>query len=113
MFTYKPLPLSVEIRQSQIHGNGLFAYQHISKNTNLGISHIYHDWFTDGWIRTPLGGFYNHSDSPNCVLVNRVLDEGFRTDVQYLYTLTDIEPNEELTCTYTLWNPLESIDPNV
>jgi len=104
---YKPLPTCIEIRPSPIDGHGLFSTQRIPKDTNLGISHVYHDWFQDGWIRTPLGGFYNHSDTPICVLVTRVLDEGFRTDVQFLYTLTEIEPDEELTCAYTLWNPLE------
>ena len=104
---YSPLPQSVDIKISSIHGKGLFATQPIPKGTELGVSHVYHDWFQDGWIRTPLGGFYNHSDTPNCELVNQVLDEGFRTDVQVLVTLTDIETDEELTCTYTLWNPLE------
>jgi len=105
---YTPLPTYIEIRPSPIHGHGLFARQRIPKDTNLGISHVYHDWFQDGWIRTPLGGFYNHSNTPNCELHEKVLDEGFRTDVQYLYTLTDIEPDEELTCTYTLhFNDLE------
>jgi SET domain-containing protein len=107
---YRPLPLSLEIRPSQIHGNGLFTVDHIPSGTNLGISHVYHDWFPDGWIRTPLGGFYNHSDTPNCKLIGKVLDEGFITDVQFLVTIVDIESNEELTCTYTLWNPLEIVE---
>ena len=104
---YSPLPDCLSIRTSLIHGHGLFAKKAIPKGTNLGISHVYHDWFPDGWIRTPLGGFYNHSDTPNCELVNKVLDEGFRTDVRVLFTTVDIQPDEELTCTYTLWNPLE------
>ena len=104
---YNPLPDCLDIRTSLIHGKGLFATKAISKDTDLGISHVYHDWFPDGWIRTPLGGFYNHSDTPNCKLVPQVLDEGFRTDVQLLFTLVDIQPDEELTCTYTLWNLLE------
>ena len=50
---YKPLPEHVEIRPSPIHGHGLFAIKRIPADTNLGISHVYHDWFEDGWIRTP------------------------------------------------------------
>ena len=100
---YKPLPEHVEIRPSPIHGHGLFAIKRIPADTNLGISHVYHDWFEDGWIRTPLGGFYNHSYAPNCVLMNRVLDEGFRTDIRLLYTITDIKAGQELTCSYTLY----------
>ena len=104
---YTPLPTYLEIRPSPIHGQGLFAKKHIPKGSTLGISHVYHDWFQDGWIRTPLGGFYNHSNAPNCEIVAKVLDAGFRTDVQLLVTLTDIEPDVELACTYTLYNVLE------
>lgn len=104
---YTPLLDYLDIRTSLIHGKGLFAIKAIPKGTELGISHVHHDWFPDGWIRTPLGGFYNHSDTPNCKLVSKVLDEWFRTDVQNLFTLVDIQPDEELTCTYTLWNTLE------
>ena len=104
---YKPLPNCLDVRPSPIHGKGLVAKEHIPKDTELGISHVYHDWFPDGWIRTPLGGFYNHSEAPNCKLVSRTLDEGFRTDVPLLFTIVDVQPDEELTCTYTLWNPLE------
>ena len=104
---YTPLPTYLEIRPSPIHGHGLFAKEKISKGTKLGISHVYHDWFQDGWIRTPLGGFYNHSETPNCELVHKTMDSGFQTGIQLLVTIIDIAPNEELTCTYTLWNPLE------
>ena len=38
---YKPLPDSVEIRNSPIHGVGLFAKTLIKKGKHLGISHVY------------------------------------------------------------------------
>jgi len=96
---YIPLPTSIEIRPSLIHGYGLFARQRIPKDTNLGISHVYHDWFEDGWIRTPLGGFYNHSGTPNCELRDATMDEGFLTGIKLLYTKRTIKAGQELTCT--------------
>ena len=63
---YKPLPESVTIKQSGINGLGLFADQDIKQGTNLGTTHIKMD---KDIIRTPLGGFINHSNTPNCVKV--------------------------------------------
>ena len=71
---YNPLPEQLELKQSSIHGYGIFTTQPISRGTILGISHVYHDLFPDGWIRTPLGGFYNHSNDPNIIrMVSDVL----------------------------------------
>jgi len=100
---YNPLPEQLELRKSPIHGHGLFAIEHISKNTILGISHVYHDLFPDGWIRTPLGGWYNHSETPNCELVKNHMDEGFLTEIKLLQTIKNIKKDTELTCTYTIW----------
>ena len=41
---------------------GLFAKSKILKDKSLGLSHINIDGEI---IRTPLGGFYNHSETPN------------------------------------------------
>jgi len=100
---YSPLPKELEIRKSSIHGHGLFAKVYIPKNIRLGISHVYHNLFPDGWIRTPLGGFYNHSETPNCKLVGIYMDEGFLTEIKLLQTTEDIKKDTELTCTYTIW----------
>ena len=109
---YKPLPDSTEVKKSFIHGKGLFARTKIVKGTILGVSHVgvshreeYNgsELFPDGWIRTPLGGFYNHSMAPNCELVAGNLVDGVLTEVRFLKTITDIKIGEELTCTYTLW----------
>lgn len=43
---------------------GLFAKEFIPSNTDLGMTHIYDERFTDNYIRLPLGGFFNHSTSP-------------------------------------------------
>jgi SET domain-containing protein len=63
---YRPLPAEVTIRESGIEGLGLFATVDIYKGQEIGITHVKDDEFDDGFIRTPLGGFFNHSDCPNC-----------------------------------------------
>ena len=37
--TYKPLPDSLYIGESKIHGQGLIAKENISEGTDLGVSH--------------------------------------------------------------------------
>ena len=59
---YNPLPDFIEIKQSSIHGMGLFTTHKIQKNFVIGITHIEHKEFQHDHIRTPLGGFYNHSE---------------------------------------------------
>ena len=72
--TFEPLPSSLTIRESSIHGLGLFACTKITSKTELGITHVKDKRFSHGYIRTPLGGFYNHSDSPTIQrLVSNVL----------------------------------------
>ena len=63
---YKPLPESVTIKQSGISGLGLFADQAIKQATNLGMTHFK---VGDTIFRTPLGGFINHSNTPNCAKI--------------------------------------------
>ena len=59
--TFEPLASSLTIKKSPIHGLGLFATCEIPSHTELGISHVKDDRFSHGYIRTPLGGFFNHS----------------------------------------------------
>ena len=101
---YKPLPDNLIIKTSKIHGLGLFATKYIPMGTFLGTSHIKHPYAEDGWIRTPLGGFYNHSESPNCHLLEQWYGlEESRTISKNLFTLININPGEEITCYYTIW----------
>ena len=97
---YKPLPKSVVIKDSPIHGQGLYATEDISNSTDLGISHIFAVGFSDNYVRTPLGGFINHSDTPNCYKVQSHDDSAL--NYYNLYTTRDIEKGEELTLNYTL-----------
>ena len=99
---YNPLPKSVVIKDSPIHGQGLYATEDISNSTDLGISHIFAVGFSDNYVRTPLGGFINHSDTPNCYKVQSHDDSAL--NYYNLYTTRDIEKGEELTLNYTLYS---------
>ena len=99
---YKPLPESVTIKDSAIHGQGLFAVEDIPHGTDLGITHIFAVGFKDNHIRTPLGGFINHSDTPNCEKV-RCHDDS-TLNYYNLYTTKDIKGGEEVTLNYTLYS---------
>ena len=92
--TYRPLPDNLELRPSEIHGYGVFALEDIPAGKMLGLSHIQ----SPELIRTPLGGYINHSMNPNCI---RIL-EGNRW---YLQTIQDIEEGEELTLMYKGYKP--------
>ena len=93
---YRPLPESLTIKPSSIEGLGLFATKTIPKNKNLGMIHFS---YGELLIRTPLGGFINHSDKPNC----KKLD---LEDEWHLKTITEIKKNQELTLKYTLYTPI-------
>ena len=69
---YRPLPNFVTIKKSPIEGLGLYATKDIKANSFIGLTHIQDNNFENGYIRTPLGGFYNHSNSPN---VRRVVSD--------------------------------------
>jgi len=99
---YRPLPNTLTIKDSPIHGQGLYATERIPNGTDLGISHIFAVGFKDNYIRTPLGGFINHSDTPNSYKVQSHDDSAL--NYYNLYTTKDIEEGEELTINYTLYN---------
>lgn len=95
---YRPLPKNVTIRNSDIDGLGLFATENIPKYHVFGITHIRDDEFENGYSRTPLGGFFNHSETPNC----EVYEEGRFIMIR---AIKDIVPSEEITAFYTLYVP--------
>ena len=104
---YKPLPESLTIKQSDINGLGLFADQKILQGTNLGMSHMK---IGDRIFRTPVGGFINHANNPNCVKAElRMVDEDLKGH-QYKYkkwnliTSQDIKKGDELTVRYTFYH---------
>jgi len=95
---YKPLPNSLTLKNSEIHGVGIFATEDIPSDTILGITHIIDDRFEQEHIRTPLGGFYNHSTDPNC-------ETYYIDDIMILRTIRNITSGEEITSKYKLYFP--------
>tara|TARA_R100000234_G_C4861696_1_gene119447 strand:- start:207 stop:500 length:294 start_codon:yes stop_codon:yes gene_type:complete len=93
---YKPLPKSLTIAPSKISGLGLVAVENIPAQVELGISHVKNEKFENGYIRTPLGGFFNHSENPNC-------DCYISGEYLRLKTIKPIKAGEELTCYYWLY----------
>ena len=61
---YQALPNRLHIKDSDVAGQGIFAREDVPEGLILGMSHIVVD---EVIYRTPLGGFINHSDNPNCV----------------------------------------------
>ena len=91
---YKALPNWIHVKDSRVAGQGLFAKDDVPEDVYLGISHVL---VYDDIIRTPLGGFINHSEDPNCVKWH----EG---DVYHMKTIKPIKKNEELFLKYTFYN---------
>jgi SET domain-containing protein len=88
------------LQPSKIEGLGLFTLEDLEKNQVLGVTHI-SDAETTQLFRTPLGGFINHSEKPNCKLyeIGRF---------KYLRTMYQIPMGTELTLKYTMYDPTES-----
>tara|TARA_Y100000034_G_scaffold61755_1_gene74977 strand:+ start:254 stop:574 length:321 start_codon:yes stop_codon:yes gene_type:complete len=103
---YKPLPHGLFIEESSINGQGLYTNVKLERGSNLGISHIQ---IGKELFRTPLGGFINHSDHPNCTKsmarITNANDLSLKTDYKIwrLFTLDDIKEGEELTLKYTFY----------
>ena len=94
---YKPLPDGLYVSNSDIAGQGLFTNRKLEVGTELGLSHKMID---DNLIRTPLGGFINHSEDPNCFISTNI--HYHNGDQRELYTTKPICEGEELTVYYTL-----------
>ena len=120
---YRPLPKNLTIKDSKIDGLGLFSKTKIQKNSFIGITHVKHNDFQDMYIRTPLGGFYNHSKNPNVTKISsdtlpkydfgqniemkikESLEDKNNNKLKYFYlvSLKDIEPGEEILAKYTFY----------
>ena len=94
MENYRPLPDNLEMKHSDIHGYGVFATQPIEKGEMLGMTHIN----APELIRTPLGGYINHSMNPNCIRI----PEGNRW---YLQAIENIQKGQEITLMYKGYKP--------
>ena len=97
---YKPLPDGLYVSNSDIAGQGLFTNRKLEVGTELGLSHKTID---DNLIRTPLGGFINHSEEPN-VQKYQIGNDYF------IKVIKEINPGEEITLKYNWYNPVTDND---
>ena len=98
--TYKALPDFLHVKDSPVAGQGIFALEDIPEGVDLGVSHIVLD---EEIYRTPLGGFINHSEEPNCIKWKVFVPH------KYLYSVKTIKPikkGEELFLKYTFYKVL-------
>jgi hypothetical protein len=98
-FYYRPLPDNLTLGTSEIEGTGVFATEKLEANLDLGMTHIKVP-IINGYIRTPLGGFVNHTEAANCYLVQKLDWDDYR--VFHLCTMRPIKKGEELTLNYHL-----------
>ena len=95
---YRPLPNCLTIMQSTIDGLGIHATKEIPAKTTLG--HTHYDTVDHGRVRSPLGGFINHSNNPNCIILP---DPKVPHTSSELVTVRPIKVGEELTVYYTMY----------
>jgi len=107
MSHYTPLPAGLTINKSTIDGLGVFTTEDIPKGL-IGVGWVEHEsaigaigeeLFPDGYVRTPLGGFINHSKNPNCT---KVVQESL--GVIWVRAMCPLLSGDELTIEYTLYS---------
>ena len=94
---YQALPRCLHVNDSSVAGQGLFAKEVIPDDVYLGISHVVVD---EDIMRTPLGGFVNHSETPNCI---KVFEEEEWGKIYHMRTIRPIKKGEELFLKYTFY----------
>ena len=105
---YKALPSWAEAKQVEGKGHGLFTNVDIPAGSYLGVTHLalaeqQVEHIGRNYVRTPLGGFINHSETPNCALLrhprpNKPKELGI---VTHMWAILPIKKGSELTCFYT------------
>ena len=101
--SYRPLPKGLTIKESSIHGLGLFATKDWEVGQYMGITHVHayasyllKELTDEEWIRTPLGGFINHNNDPNCFV-------GYQSHHHRgAYASKPIKAGQEVTTYYSL-----------
>ena len=91
--SYQALPDGLFIQNSSVAGQGVFTKVKLMSGMELGMSHLLID---DEIYRSPLGGFINHSEKPNC-------EKYLIGNKYYIRTIKDINPIEELVLKYTFY----------
>ena len=101
------MPKCLELRQSPLHGLGIFATDFIPKGSNLGICH-YYDYSERPvkHLRNPIVGFFNYSVDKNAWLP--IVKKEFKSNIGWvteLVTTKDIEKGEEILLKYSWYDP--------
>lgn len=119
--SYKPLPDNLTIKESPINGLGVFAVEDIDeyKYTESEGEHFpYKNWIHPSHMlvknghfpgekylmRLEIGGFINHSKTPNVTLkeyTNDMTKQNNNIKLYGIQPLRDIKTGEELTLDYT------------
>ena len=110
---YKPLPDGLYIGMSSIEVQGVYTSRALFKCCQLGESHYrvatndvpskHTEENKSILIRTPFGGFINHSDKPNCHRSHIRVKPGL--DKWIIPVVEDVNPVDELTLKYTMYEP--------
>tara|TARA_R110000737_G_scaffold27803_1_gene46382 strand:- start:238 stop:705 length:468 start_codon:yes stop_codon:yes gene_type:complete len=74
----RALPEEFTVKESSKDGLGLFASKDIVIFPTA-ITHIHHPFL--GWLRTAVGAFLNHSDTPNCVIQENTTSINTQTSI--------------------------------
>tara|TARA_B100000902_G_scaffold35759_1_gene42909 strand:+ start:789 stop:1097 length:309 start_codon:yes stop_codon:yes gene_type:complete len=98
---YQALPKFLHVKDSPIAGQGLFAKNDVPADVYLGVSHVVVGDLIPNIMRTPLGGFVNHSDDANCIKECQQKDWG---QIWHMKTIKDIKAGEELFLKYTFYS---------
>lgn len=110
--SYKPLPDCLTIKESPIHGLGVFATKNIEHNVAYAICNTHLELRQSNnkissnpirLLRLEAGGFINHSVEPNVELRTTLIPyENDYKNWKYLgiYTLRDIKEGEEILLNY-------------
>ena len=88
--------ISVYHNKSHIHGIGVFTPVNLKRGDTVGVSHVYYD---GSWYMTT-HGYYNHSESPNCIIETR-------DNINLIIAIIDIIRGEEITVDYREQSYLE------
>jgi SET domain-containing protein len=85
------------VDKSTIHGYGLIATKDISKDTDIGLSHVGIGFVNERLVAgetSDIGHFQNHNLNPNCI--NKIVGENL-----HMVTMKKVRKDEELTIDFT------------
>jgi len=102
---------SLELKNSSLHGLGVFAKEFIPEGTELGIGH-YFDFHNRNnkivTLRNPTIAFFNYCETPNVILKqekpNPMWECGYSMHNR-IFTIRDIIEGEELLLKYSWYDP--------